>query len=436
MDRWTRRKFLLTSGVVSAGALAAGGTVVGLRELAHGARTDPLPTESAVLVVVTLYGGNDGLNTVVPAGDHAYQDARPDLAYTPEQVLDLGDGLGLNPALKGLHGLWQQKRLAIVRGVGYPKPSHSHFQSMDIWQTASPDTPQSTGWLGRWLDATGRDPLRALSLGGVLPPLLAGASTAGSALPTGAFHLPTGRSRDALAALGAQSAADTAAQAQAATSGRDLLTVADTFTPVLRGAGPKASAAPRRTPSASPSASSSLLSTQSKPSTPSTPSATPAARQPGGALAAQLETVASCIEAKVPTRVYAVSLGGFDTHAGEKSTQEQLLGELDQAVSSFLARVATGPNPVVLAAYSEFGRRVRANANQGTDHGTAGPVLIAGTPVHGGFYGAQPSLTDLDNGDLKFTTDFRSLYATLLHQVLAFDPAQVLGKEYPLVDFV
>ncbi|MEY9965147.1 uncharacterized protein (DUF1501 family) [Streptacidiphilus sp. MAP12-16] len=425
MDRWTRRRFLLASGVVGAGALAAGGTVIGWQDLAHGARTSPLPAQSAVLVVLTLYGGNDGLNTVIPAGDSAYQDARPDLAYTPAQVLDLGDGLGLNPALKGLHALWEGKRLAVVRGVGYPKPSHSHFQSMDIWQTASPEIPQSTGWLGRWLDATGKDPLRAVSLGGVLPPLLAGASTAGSALPTGAFRLPKGRSLNAFTTLGAESPADSSTQAQAATADRDLLTVARTFGGVFDGA--KASLSPRQSPSptASPAAT----------PTPGGQTAQPAYAG-SGVLASQLDVVASCIAAKVPTRVYAVSLGGFDTHAGEKATQEQLLGELDQAVSGFLARVETGPNPVVLAVYSEFGRRVQANANQGTDHGTAGPVLVAGTPVRGGFYGAQPSLTDLDAGDLKFSTDFRSVYATLLHRVLAFDPAQVLGKDYPLLGFV
>ncbi|SEL19781.1 DUF1501 domain-containing protein [Streptacidiphilus jiangxiensis] len=405
MDLWTRRKFLIASGVVGASALAAGGAVIGWQDLARGAATRPLAGGTPVLVLVTLYGGNDGLNTVVPAGDPAYRSARPDLAYSPDQVLDLGEGLGLNPALKGLHGLWGAEQLAVVRGVGYPQPSHSHFQSMDIWQTASPAAPASTGWLGRWLDAQGRDPLRAVSLGGTLPPLLAGATTSGSALPLGAFRLPTGPTLTSFTALGAPGADDPATLAAAATADRDLLTVAHTFGPVLDG----------------------LARTSAS-------GASGAAGE--GSLAQQLDVVAACVAARVPTRVYAVSLGGFDTHAGEKATQEQLLGQFDQAVTGFLGKVAHSANPVVLAAYSEFGRRVQANANQGTDHGTAAPLLVAGTSVKGGFQGAQPSLTDLDEGDLRFTTDFRSVYATLLHRVLGADPHQVLGQDFPQLDFV
>ncbi|WP_042421214.1 DUF1501 domain-containing protein [Streptacidiphilus anmyonensis] len=419
MDLWTRRKFLIASGVVGAGALAAGGAVIGWQDLAHGAATRPLAGGTPVLVLVTLYGGNDGLNTVIPAGDSAYQDARPDLAYTPGQVLDVGEGLGLNPALKGLHSLWGAKELAIVRGVGYPQPSHSHFQSMDIWQTASPSAPATTGWLGRWLDAHGRDPLAAVSLGGTLPPLLAGATTSGSALPLGAFHLPKGRTLASFTALGAAASDDPATLAAAATADRDLLTVAHTFGPVLDGL---------------------PTSNSTATSTPTSTSASTGGAASGsggeGSLAQQLDVVAACVAAKAPTRVYAVSLGGFDTHAGEKATQEQLLGEFDQAVSGFLGKVAHSANPVVLAAYSEFGRRVQANANQGTDHGTAAPLFVAGAPVRGGFYGAQPSLTDLDAGDLKFTTDFRSVYATLLDRVLAADPKQVLGQDFPRLGFV
>jgi uncharacterized protein (DUF1501 family) len=131
--------------------------------------------------------------------------------------------------------------------------------------------------------------------------------------------------------------------------------------------------------------------------------------------------------------VYAVSLGGFDTHADEKGTQQAQLGQLDVAMSSFLREMASDPRGrnVVLLAYSEFGRRVAANASQGTDHGTAGPVLVAGLPVKGGFYGEQPSLTDLDNGDLKVTTDFRAVYAEVLATVLGTDPARVLGADRP-----
>ncbi|WP_373280808.1 DUF1501 domain-containing protein, partial [Mycobacterium celatum] len=139
-----------------------------------------------VLVIVTLYGGNDGINTVIPHADNAYHDARPELAYAPGDVLHLDQQLGLNPALKGMAQLWNQRKLAIVRGVSYPRPDHSHFRSMDIWQTASPAEPVSTGWIGRWLDA-GDDPLRAVNIGSVLPPLAVGEKCTAAALsPTAA----------------------------------------------------------------------------------------------------------------------------------------------------------------------------------------------------------------------------------------------------------
>jgi uncharacterized protein (DUF1501 family) len=152
-----------------------------------------------------------------------------------------------------------------------------------------------------------------------------------------------------------------------------------------------------------------------------------------GGLADQLSVVARCIGAGVPTRVYSVSQGGFDTHADEKDAQKSQLGLVDAAVTKFLAQLAGSPRAtdVVVLMYSEFGRRVQANASQGTDHGTAGPVFVFGQPVKGGFYGEQPSLTDLDNGDLKVSTDFRSVYAGLLDKVLGADPVQVLGGPPP-----
>ena len=412
MDTLTRRKFLLASGVTGAAALAGGATVLSLRELHSAATTDPLPPGQGILVLLTLYGGNDGLNTVIPAADPAYQRARPDLAYQPHEVLDLGDGLGLNPAMTAMHDLWHSGKLAIVRGVGYPQPNHSHFVSMDIWQTASPTEPGTSGWLGRWLDGQPDDQLRALravSVGGVLPPVLAGAKTAGSALPLGRFNLPGGAPGQALKALGTASAQDCPNAAYAARDTADLFTVSTAFGSTLAGAGKiKQSAG-------------------NKPKAAST-----------GALAQQLDIVASCIESSVPTRVYAVSLGGFDTHSAEKGTQSALLKQVSDAIGAFRQRIAAGPRAkdVVLLAYSEFGRRVTANANDGTDHGTAGPVFVVGESVHGGFVGEQPSLTDLDNGDLKFHTDFRSVYATVLNRVLGADPASILGGSFPALSFV
>jgi uncharacterized protein (DUF1501 family) len=405
VDTITRRRFLTASGVVAAGAIAVGATRLNWSDLLAAAHHDPLAPDAGVLVVVTLYGGNDGLNTVVPAGDHAYQDARPHLAYQPQEVLDLGEGLGLNPGMKGLKRLWDAKRLAVVRGVGYPQPDHSHFRSMAIWQTASPGSAQTTGWLGRWLDATGDDPLRAVSVEPVLPPLLAGQHAAGGSLPAGGLQLPRGQLGAAFAALGGPQPGEGAPQARAAKSLADLQNAAHVLGGAVSGKATATNAGQRRA---------------------------------GGALAAQLDLVAGLVEAGVPSRAYSVSLGGFDTHADERGTQERLLTELDGALGGFTDRMGRSDRgrQVVVLVYSEFGRRVRANASQGTDHGTAGPVFLLGQDVRGGFYGQQPSLTDLDNGDLKETTDFRDVYATVLEGVLGTDPGRVLGDHRGRLDGV
>lgn len=401
-----RRRFLTYSGV---GAVALAGAGYGIDALVSRAQTDPLPPGAGVLVMLTLYGGNDGLNTVIPASDPAYQSARPDLAYAESDLLPLGEGLGLNPGMTGLKGLWDDQHLAIVRGVSYPQPDHSHFRSMDIWQTASPDHPTSTGWLGRWLDANGRDPLHAVSLDPVLPPMLAGATTAGAALPTGGLVLPQGSLGAAFAALGAPATGESVPQATAARAITDLHRSATTLGPALDRA-------------------------IAHPATTTTGATHKAGGQTNGAgaagqLAHELNVVAECVEMAAPTRAYSVSIGGFDTHTAERVTQQRLLTEVDAAVTRFINRMAGTPRGrnVVLVAYSEFGRRVAANANQGTDHGTAGSMFITGAPVHGGFVGEQPSLTDLNDGDLKPTTDFRDVYATVLRDVLGSDPEPVLG---------
>ncbi|OJY45470.1 DUF1501 domain-containing protein [Pseudonocardia sp. 73-21] len=390
----SRRRFLTYSGAAAAVAAAGG---IGWKELADRTRTDPLPPGTGVLVTVTLYGGNDGLNTVVPAADPAYQSARPDLAYAEHEVLDLGEGLGLNPGMAGLKASWDAGTLAVVRGVSYPQPDHSHFRSMDIWQTATPDHPVNTGWIGRWLDGNGRDPLKAISLDPVLPPMLAGATTAGAALPLSGLALTKGALGTAFAAMGGASDGEPGPQAVAARSITDLHRTVATLGPAVDAT------------TAAPGAGGKKAATSQ--------------------LAAQLDVVARCVEMGAPSRVYSASVGGFDTHADERSTQQRLLTEVDAAVSGFLTRMAGTDRGrhVVLMAYSEFGRRVAANANEGTDHGTAGPVLVAGAGVKGGFVGEQPSLTDLDDGDLKPTTDFRDVYATMLSGVLGSDPAQVLG---------
>ncbi|MBF9128633.1 DUF1501 domain-containing protein [Plantactinospora sp. S1510] len=405
MDILTRRKFLIASGVTGAGALAAGATAYGLSDLFDTA--GDRDQDSRTLVLVTLYGGNDGLNTVVPYADPAYHDARPELAYSAEEVKRLDDRVGLNPALTGLHGLFTAGRLAIVRGVGYPTPDRSHFRSMDIWQTARPDRPEHTGWLGRWLDGAGGDPRLAVSFEPTLPPLLAGARSAGAAVPVTGRQARRPFADKTLASLAAAESGEPAGQARAAACFADLRAVDKMITEVREAA-------------AAEEAENADAEEQ------------PGATATGGArssLQAQLDLVAQCVEVGVSSRVFSVSLGGFDTHADEKQLQAVLLGQVDRALSGFLDRMARSDagRKVVVAVYSEFGRRVRANASDGTDHGTASDVFLMGTGVRGGLYGEAPNLTELDDGDLRFTTDFRDVYATLLERVLDTDPDQVLG---------
>ena len=418
----TRRQFVL--GGLGAGVAGAAGLSLGRDPRPPRPAGSPSPAKGTpvigapasaaggILVLLTLYGGNDGLNTVIPYENGSYLGGRATLGYQPDQVLPLGDGLAFHPNLTRLKGLWDAKRLAIVRGVGYPNPDRSHFRSMDIWQSAVPDEQVVTGWVGRWLDVTGNDPLRAMSVGGSLPRIFGGEKAAGAAVPVGALTLPGGAAvRSAFAAMAEPSAGTSPLAARVAKSGKDLLAVDDALAHLLAGQPENGETA----------GSTSLEGT-------------------GGAnsLTPQLRLVARLVKAGSPTRVYGVSLGGFDTHANEKETHARLLADVDEAVGAFFTSLEGSPegSRVVLVAYSEFGRRVAANGSNGTDHGTAAPVFVAGAPVKGGFYGEEPSLTNLDNGDLKFTTDFRSVYATLLEELIGVEAKASLRRSFTPVPFL
>jgi uncharacterized protein (DUF1501 family) len=415
----TRRQFVL-------GGLGAGATGLVVARRPWGSAEGPSPVTApatappaatvvardGILVLLTLYGGNDGLNTVIPYENGSYLGERRTLGYQPDEVLPLGEGLALHPNLAGLKGLWDAGHLAIVRGVGYPNPNRSHFRSMDIWQSGVPEDQVTTGWVGRWLDSTGTDPLRALSVGGSLPRIFGGEKAAGAAVPVGELTLPGGPAvRSAYEALTTPSAGASPLAARVAQSGKDLLTVDHAIADMLAGQPQDEEA----------NGSTSLEGTGA-----------------GNPLVAQLALVARLVKAGSPTKVYGVSLGGFDTHAKEKETHARLLGDVDEAVTGFFKSLEGSPegSRVVLVAYSEFGRRVAANGSDGTDHGTAAPVFVTGPRVKGGFYGDDPSLTDLDNGDLRFTTDFRSVYATVLQEVIGVEAGAALGKAFPALPFL
>ena len=399
MENITRRNFIkLTSA--SASAVAVANSLL-TYEFAHAAVIRPLPVGTPILVIVTLNGGNDGLNTVVPYLDSNYRSLRPQLAYKEEQVLPIGDDLALNGSMTGFKSLWDKNQLAIVRGVGYPNPDRSHFSSMAIWQSAS-RTPIKTGWVGRWLETQPENPFLAISLGTTLPALFRGDKRSGTVLPVSGLKTPTGMLAKDFANTSKKTKLDGQLSATAARSMRDLFAVADIVSPILKNPAPPAADLP-----------------------------TVVGGNAGGEsnLGAQFEAVAKLIAAGVPTRVWSVSLGGFDTHANELSAQSLLLGVVSNSISKFMSQMRTigRSRDVTIMVFSEFGRRVKANASDGTDHGTSGPVFIIGERVVGGFHGEQPPLSRLNDGDLAVTTDFRSVYGSVIESVLRTPVDQVIN---------
>jgi uncharacterized protein (DUF1501 family) len=384
--------------------------------------------DGATLVLLTLYGGNDGLNTVIPYENPAYAATRGSLAVDPSTVLPLADGFGLHAGMPGLKKLWDARELAIVHGVGFADPNYSHFESMDIWQSGVPDTPVSTGWLGRWLDGTRSSPLRAIALGPTLPPALSGEKVQGAAIPIGPLVLPGDAIEQSLyAALARAGATGPPLAAQAAASDGVLLQLNERLGPILDKS----------------TTSNPLHLSGAAAASAGAPGALAIANGGGGTsagdvLAVQLSTVANLILAGAGADVYSVELGGFDTHANQAPVQSALLTQVDTAVTAFvdaLRGTRRGARTVVLV-YTEFGRRVGANASAGTDHGWANVAFVAGPAVKGGFYGEPPSLTKLSQGNTVYTTDFRSLYATMLGGVLGTDPKPFLAGSFPQIDLV
>jgi uncharacterized protein (DUF1501 family) len=352
---------------------------------------DPADQSSGdgILVLINLDGGNDGLNTVCPVEDGRYRAARGGLALDPAATHALSEGFALHPALSGCKALWDRGRLAVVHGVGFAELDRSHFHCRDVWQSGDPSST-SDGWVGRWLDTGRADVLRAVAVDRLLPLLLRGAERSGAVVPPGRFGLPDeARLRPLLTELSRVDPDRPALAAAVAASTADLLELTAAVSPVLAEAEADDGVGA------------------------------------GDALVARLDTVAALIDAGLGTRVYTVQLGGFDTHAGQAPLHADLLGELDRALTGFLARVA-GP-PVTVAVWSEFGRRLASNASGGTDHGKGSVVLVAGQ-VAGGHHGDPPPLDRLDDGDLATTVDFRSVLGGLAEGVLGLPAADVVGS--------
>ncbi len=362
-----------------------------------------------ILVAVQLTGGNDGLNTLIPFADPGYYQFRSSLAIPTADILPLTDSIGLHPRLTGLKSLYDQGMVAVVQGVGYPNPNRSHFRSMDIWHTARPDIMERSGWLGRYLDACqcGQDQLLpAVSVGDQLNSMFYADTTLVPAVASiGAFSLQT------------ESGDRNSRQLQIQTL-RNIYNQAGSWPAheaIMRKTALKALDGADQLRQATAAYHSQVEYPQDNP------------------LAAQLQMVAQIIAGNVGARLFSVQLSGFDTHAAQFDQQANLLGELGDALQAFVEDLsAMGKlDDVTLMTFSEFGRRVAQNGSNGTDHGTAEPMFVIGSNVTPGLHASYPSLQDLDdNGDLRFGTDFRNVYAAILHDHLGLDPAPVLAGVY------
>jgi len=391
--------------------------------------------DGTILVVLQMAGGNDGLNMVVPYADDIYYRSRPKLGLPADKVLKLNSYAGLNGKLTGLKALFDEGHLSVVQGVGYPNPNRSHFRSTEIWQTASDaDRNESEGWLGRYFDncCAGADPTVGVAIGEEMPQAFAAKT------PTGiTFSQPEQfRWRPSEKVEGRMSAEESFfRQLNGSDGGEETLLTASEGGSI--GAIPGKSKTDlstidflQRTALDAQLSSDKILAIARK-----YESNVP---YPQGRLAASLSMIARMIAGGLPTRVYYVSQGGFDTHAGQVNAHERLMGELNDALSAFATDLKQQGNfdRVLLITFSEFGRRLVENANGGTDHGAAAPMFIVGGTVKPGLFGKYPSLSDLDYGDLKFNTDFRSVYGTVLDKWLRAPSQVVLGRKFPALPII
>ena len=410
----SRRKLLKRGAQAGMLCLSAGE----LLNLAAGAAELVLVPPPKTLVVIWLSGGNDGLNMVVPYTDAAYYTARPGIGIKAGEVLKLNEKVGLNPAMSGLSLMFSDGHMAVCQGVGYPKPNRSHFHSRDIWETGSPESIVSTGWLGRMLDdldnegrrTQTRSILPAVNLDAVLPKSLVAQKIA---VPTvnnlAEFDFRTDP----------KFAGDRNTQLAALNDIYQNFALQRPHVQLLREAGLEANRASDR-----------LLKMVK--------GYKAGANYPGGGLGDALKFVSQMICGGVNARVYNLSLGGFDTHVDQRGGQGNQLRQLSDAVSAFHTDLATHhlDKQVITLIYSEFGRRVNENGSRGTDHGAAAPVFIVGSAVNGGVYGDHPSLTNLDEGDLKYGIDYRQVYATIVDRWFGLDAHEILGKNFEELSFI
>ena len=366
------------------------------------------------LVVIQLSGGNDGLNTVIPYSSDLYYDQRPSVHVDPDQVLKLDDDLGLSPSMGPIKQLWDQGKLAVINGIGYPNPNRSHFRSMDVWHTAETEKISSEGWLGRTirdLDPTADNVLTGVNFGRGLPRALACKDVPVASVANVETYglLPDIQDEQAKAlALKAFS------MMYGGTEGKDAVAqfLGQTGLNALKGADILRTAPAK------------YSSTVEYASTP---------------IAESLKSIAQVICADLGTQVYYAQHGSFDTHAAEIDSHAKLWKDVSEAIGDFTddLREHGREDDVMVLVFSEFGRRVMDNGT-GTDHGSGSAALVIGGPVQGGMYGEYPSLkiADQTEGDLRFTTDFRSAYSTILEQWFGLDAVPIVNGTFEQLDFV
>ena len=367
-----------------------------------------------ILIVLQLTGGNDYLNTIIPYNDSLYYDNRQGVGIPQEQVLPINGQVGYNPAMGPIKKLYDQGKVAVINGIGYPNPNRSHFRSMDIWHTCEPDKIGTEGWLGRAtrdLDPRAENVLTAVNFGRGLPRALAlsGVPVASVAVleTYGVLTGITGEQQraealDLFARMYAPVTGTGAVMDYLGQTGLDALKGAD----ILK-------TAPAKYQSTVEYANSSI--------------------------GQKMQGIAKVLLADLGTRIFYTEHSGFDTHADQRPQQQKLWTDVSQAITDFYADIKEHDfaDNVLIFVFTEFGRRVKDNGS-GSDHGSGGVAFAIGDPVKGGVYGEYPSLKDEDllDGDLHFNVDFRGVHATIAEKWLGLDAAPVVGGRFEQLDFV
>ena len=397
-----RLKFVL--GTVSGLAVVASSDHVFAQALAQ----SPLPglpgAQNRCLVLVNLNGGNDGLNCIVPHGNPQYYQMRPSLAIPASDVLAIDSTLGFNPKMQSLKAMYDKGMVAIVQGVGYPNADHSHFRSSEIWQTGVPDRYEHTGWAGRYLDEAGlpdNNLFKGVAVSQVLP----------EALVSNRTDVPTISNLGSYGLMANREAFSREAYSQESRD-RRLPFNSPYLAHVM-----EIEDHAQRTSEELPRLISGYKTQAAYPATP---------------IGRSLALVAQIVGSNLGTKVLYVSHGSFDTHVSQMATQNNLLGQFSDAISAFYADLAAHGNDkrVLTLTFSEFGRRIEENGARGTDHGEASPLFLIGGGVKGGVYGKMPDFASTNMGNLAYSTDFRSVYATVLERWLGRPSTTVLGGSF------